>query len=1251
MTPEALQQSPSPIFDPADRVHIADLAPTPLETSSHILANIALVWPYSSSTGTLALLLADPDIRRRKSKGQVKVVFRDGCAREVAQTKVGIGDVVRLALVGCEWKETGEFVSTPGKKIDWDLEYRSRVVLDILRDKQETLSINYTRNEQDPPATNGAAALLNNIQETRPLANGHEHRLPSTIQVPHFSPSKPARTSLGGTFLDAFLDSFKEEQEEEDGYVVGRGRKRTKFARQSGAWSLVDSDESESVETTALPEPELALQNGEVERNHTIQPVAEIDLTSDHSDHDGEDEQEPDRVQDVSPDTVHQIIAAPVQPPAEDAKMEVTTPPSSADQTESIPVSASMVMGPPETPVRVSRMQPSHNLDTEESKESSHAATTPRLYPLPSPGLPLVSPLVRAHGVELGYFAQYDRSESQLDASGKSLEDESPEEIENEAIESSSSDLEESLAIVEDISSPPNQTELSAESNGIEEPNIPQAVENANLMDLAIQAVREPVENQEQNQVQPDHPMLPEVTLVEEPRHPRTSHSEPATVAQHAEVVEIEDDDLYGAPVEGSRGDKSLPTSLSLEQPRSPLDVLEEFLQMSPVAVTTPADRFHFPVSSTVQSPQPQPAATQINSAAGQREEIVEEVAQDRSPEAYPAPDSPLGQPGIQQENSVGSSRRSSYHSQVRSFDGYVDELGGFPENESRSPEVVQGSNEPQSQMEAGSDGIESFTTQVGIQEIPTEDAPEAAEDALVRTGAFEHSAIETDLSEALAPDADRETMTTTSVVHETLVSVSLDKSDAQTQLPTPDQTQEQRDRSSLEVRVEESHIQESAGAQLPSPHDTQEGYEEETIYVAREEGTDAQAREAALSPPSSKTTIATPRRTSQRLSARKSSMARNISSPYFSPRKSAQAPASSPTATRTENRYSAAIDERSLPSSPVQEYGKSVKTLSLNAVEEYDVADSESTEPLLLRQTGITTSLSYFPHMTSLQEHFGQVVDVIAVCTDASASVERSKTGPKDYYTSLYLADVSLDAEEHPSVVAQVFRPVKSSLPIARRGDVVLLRNFKVQTSRRQAMLLSTDTSSWAVFQTADPDLLDVTVSGPPIEYGLAETEHVRLVVGWWEEQGGVRFPSRSANDREKEKSIELSPSLGTQVLSRIKGALRSNNKPTPANRRKENMTDHMASEGNTEDVFEADDHNESSPLLDMTNRRRESTISTAPSDAGKGFNPRRSARHMKSPSVVHELRDGTKYVDDDRRRSGSVVHELRDGSSYVDE
>jgi len=205
--------------------------------------------------------------------------------------------------------------------------------------------------------------------------------------------------------------------------------------------------------------------------------------------------------------------------------------------------------------------------------------------------------------------------------------------------------------------------------------------------------------------------------------------------------------------------------------------------------------------------------------------------------------------------------------------------------------------------------------------------------------------------------------------------------------------------------------------------------------------------------------------------------------------------------------------------------------------------------------------------------------------------------------------------------------------------------------------MLLSTDTSSWAVFKTsfdANSTFSDVVISGPPIEYGLNETEHVRQLMQWWEAGGQRHFAERVAQDHSNVKSDGNIDSAAKVGPDESKGTPRSNRKPRPSERRRANMTDHDANEIDVEGSVEVQDFGDSSPLLDRTNQRRGSTVSTAPSmskDKGREFTPRRSARNRRSPSLVHELRDGTKYVDDENQRGGSVVHELRDGATYVDE
>lgn len=111
---------------------IAELSPTVEHLSdSCIHAVVTLLWPYSSSTKSLSLLLADPDVRLRRLNGQVKVVFHGVIAENVAKSQVGIGDVVRLGLAGSRFVSKETDGQSPGKWIAWDVHFDDRVLLEV----------------------------------------------------------------------------------------------------------------------------------------------------------------------------------------------------------------------------------------------------------------------------------------------------------------------------------------------------------------------------------------------------------------------------------------------------------------------------------------------------------------------------------------------------------------------------------------------------------------------------------------------------------------------------------------------------------------------------------------------------------------------------------------------------------------------------------------------------------------------------------------------------------------------------------------------------------------------------------------------------------------------------------------------------------------------------------------------------------------------------------------------------------------
>lgn len=115
------------------RVPIADLKPS-LEIQHNSIAGIVtLIWPYSSSSRTLSLLLVEPDFRLRKYKGQVRIHFTGSSATAVARAGVAIGAQVSLRLVGVQWAKDKSTPRTPGNGVEWELRFGERLIFQVWR--------------------------------------------------------------------------------------------------------------------------------------------------------------------------------------------------------------------------------------------------------------------------------------------------------------------------------------------------------------------------------------------------------------------------------------------------------------------------------------------------------------------------------------------------------------------------------------------------------------------------------------------------------------------------------------------------------------------------------------------------------------------------------------------------------------------------------------------------------------------------------------------------------------------------------------------------------------------------------------------------------------------------------------------------------------------------------------------------------------------------------------------------------------
>lgn len=113
-------------------IPIAELNPAlDTQSSKSVKAIVTLTWPYSSATGSVAFLLAEPDFRLRRSKGQVRVQFSGSSAKRIAKSGIASGDEVIVCLDGVEWLRDAAATATPGRGVDFELKFTERLLLQV----------------------------------------------------------------------------------------------------------------------------------------------------------------------------------------------------------------------------------------------------------------------------------------------------------------------------------------------------------------------------------------------------------------------------------------------------------------------------------------------------------------------------------------------------------------------------------------------------------------------------------------------------------------------------------------------------------------------------------------------------------------------------------------------------------------------------------------------------------------------------------------------------------------------------------------------------------------------------------------------------------------------------------------------------------------------------------------------------------------------------------------------------------------
>lgn len=253
------------------------------QTALAVRGEVTIVWPFNSVKRSLAFLLAEPDVRLRRQKGQIRVQLNGACAAAVAKSGLGSGDELLLSLDSASWGKDESSLNLPGSRVEWQLEFHSRFVLQAkLGEDQETRDILVDGQEEEKeepeeileeelvddhavhgsfshgstqPSTPRVSDQLHHARVHLPFLNNEEYASPAFL--------KRARISFGSLYEPGY-DIF-----EDDGGVRGRGRKRTRFGRPSNAWRY--SSVSVSPEPEPQPEPEEVEEDAQAPENGAVE--------------------------------------------------------------------------------------------------------------------------------------------------------------------------------------------------------------------------------------------------------------------------------------------------------------------------------------------------------------------------------------------------------------------------------------------------------------------------------------------------------------------------------------------------------------------------------------------------------------------------------------------------------------------------------------------------------------------------------------------------------------------------------------------------------------------------------------------------------------------------------------------------------------------------------------------------------------------------------------------------------------------
>ncbi|KAK5080633.1 hypothetical protein LTR24_008469 [Lithohypha guttulata] len=1230
------------------RIHIAHLNPACPSEDKHIEADVVLVWPYSSGTQELSLLLAERDVSLRKVMGQVKATFHAAVAREVARSKPGIGDSVRLSLRDVELVQEQNEVHTPGRKAAFTLHSFRAVLLELFTTEGQRQLIDFVPSTTSPtsspqpssPATNGTLIAFDTPTADRALHVSRTRAVSGSASILRTS-QRLSSNSFPGSMVDPFT--------QEDGYVEGRGRKRTKFARHSGAWRFVNSDdENNDIDSprehghvrASSPPTDQILEDGDV-----------LDLTEEPSPV-KTNATEPSRPEAVPVEELQLFKHASVehgaassvedQDNAEYKGFERSPSPESRSDVESeLSASSSDRIIPVE---RMSR-----------SPDEATGTATPRLEAVAPPGLPIVPPVVSRDQHSPPFLSQ----PSVLDANAQEFEPPdaffqvpAPQSPNLALIERPETFAQPSLHEVQRLHHDNDAflaiplTDVAAQ--GIDLDFLQQQIDIENGENLPTELAEEVIEDEDMYGPLVPARSAPELGSKEQHTSPRQSIAPVSNVSDPITLDDDDDDDN-----EAEEGDES---------EESENDEDGDDLRMGPS-----------------KSPR-------LNMAGFEADETVEVV------EEYHE----LGADGQEGLTDRSTSTSDSSPASVKPDTTLVVNRENRVERESEHTHIDLDMIEDTASSE--DDAAVDYTDEAASEIVAL---------APPKSPQFHHGAANEILPEAmplLPVDVVNIELQPAVVQHSEMVNSTYVRSDVAAEDSIPevasshDDTEEHRAIAAGSLTPRATQTDEpSEGDQMKRRSDLVHETSQTSFENHQPPPEEADYPSEVLLPPLPQLDGTPARRASRRL-LDKPRMSDDIYSDYFTPRRSAvkskdhalsqtakvSESQEGPKPSHTVNHGSHHVDE-GLQMSPE---GRTSGMKLPNAADDVPWASSR----------GTITDMGYYVYLEYLGDYYDQLVDVLAVCTADGTPAERAKSGPKDFNTTIHLAGPSAPLDSNPTVTAQIFRPRKHAIPAVTRGDVILLRNFKVQTQSHEPFLLSTDESSWAVFSSA---ARDATMAGPPVEFGNTETAFVSRLLEWWASQGKDKYPDlptqkqpahdrptvkkpapqpldlrrsprstrpdRTAEDTEaaaeqvgspsfNPQSPNFSPTTAQSAITPDSASIAGPSSPVSASM----MRSTRGASASAVEASETDETNTASPSPAPSiseiprSHDRHVHVQWAPSmDRAEG--EPKPARRTSAEDDSTVISEGETSVSSKRRhrherRSTSLIHELRDGTQWVD-